>query len=75
MRWTIGSVVVSVPLVPLLVTELPALLLLVFPQFLAIPVRVSLVLLVVVQAIPFGSSVLPVGVFTPISGAGPAWTV
>jgi hypothetical protein len=48
MRGTIRSVVVSIPLVPLLVTELPPLLRLVFPQFRAIPVHVSLALLVVV---------------------------
>jgi hypothetical protein len=75
MRGTIRSVVVSIPLVPLLVTELPTLLRLVFPQFPAITVHVSLALLVVVQAMPFGSSVLSVGVFTPIPGTAPAGTI
>src|SRR5438270_12948000 len=68
-RGTIGRVVVSVALVPLLVAKLPPLLLLVFPQFLAISVHVSLALVVVAQAIPFGSPVLPVRVLTPIACA------
>jgi hypothetical protein len=69
MRGTIRSVVVSVPLVPLLVAELPPLLGLVFPQFGTIPVHVLLALLIVAQAIPFGSSVLPVAILHPISSA------
>src|SRR5262245_29218181 len=75
MRGTIRGVVVSVPLVPLLVAELPPLLGLVFPQFRAIAVHVSLALLMVAQAIPFGSSVLPVGIFPPIPGAAPGGTI
>jgi hypothetical protein len=76
MRWTIRSVVVSVSLVPLLVSELPLLLGLVFAQFRAIPVPVSLVLLMVAQAIPFGSFVLPLGIFTtPVACLTPGWTV
>src|SRR5262245_4374028 len=72
MRGTIRSVVASIPLTPLLVTELPSLLALVFPQFRAIAVHVSLTLLMVAQAIPFGSSVLPVGIFSPIPGTAPS---
>src|SRR5215831_1812454 len=75
MRGTVGSVVISIPLVPLLMAKLPPFLGLMFPQFLAIPIHESLALLVVVQAIPFGSFVLPGGVFSPIPGAAPAWTV
>src|SRR5262249_7087288 len=74
-RVPIRSVVVSVPLVPLLVAELPALLGLVFPQFRAIAVHVSLALLMVAQSTPFGSLVLPDGIFPPISGPAPSWTV
>src|SRR6516225_11514959 len=75
MPGTIRGVGVSVPLVPLLVPELPTLLGLVFAEFGAIPVDVSLALLMVVQAIPFGSFVLPDGIFTPIPCATPAGRV
>lgn len=69
MRRTMCSVVVAVPLVPLLVAELPALLILVLPQFLAISVHLALFLVMVAQALPLGSPVLSVRVFTPIAGA------
>src|SRR5262245_16708436 len=72
MRGTIRSFVISVSLVPLLVSELPPLLCLMFTQLGAVPIHVSLGLVVVAQAVPFGSSVLPVGIFPPISGADPA---
>jgi hypothetical protein len=73
MSRTIGSVIISVSLVPLLVSELPPLLRLMFPQFPAVPIHVSLDLMVVAQAAPFGSSVLSLGIFTPIaSAAAPA---
>ncbi len=72
---TVRRVVVSVPLMPLLVPESPALFGLMLPQLRAIPVHVALGLLMSVQAAPFGSFVLPLGIFTPVSGAAPTGTV
>ncbi len=71
MRWTVCSIKISVPLMPLLVPELPLFLRLMFAQFLTIPIHVSLTLLVIVEAIPFASFMLSLGVFTPIPGAPP----
>jgi hypothetical protein len=71
MRWTVRSIKISVALVPLLVPELPLFLGLMFPQFRAIPIDVSLALLVIVETIPLGSFMLSLGVFTPISGTTP----
>ena len=74
MRWTVGSIKISVALVPLLVAELPPLLLLMFPQFRAVPIAEALALVVVVKTIPFSSLMLSLRVFTPISGPIPGAT-
>jgi hypothetical protein len=66
---TVCSIDISISLVPLLVPEFPPLLRLVLPQFGAVAFHKSLSLLVVVQTIPFGPFVLPLGIFTPISSA------
>jgi hypothetical protein len=47
MRWAVSSVEIAVALVPLLVSQLPALLCLVFTQSFTIPILELLILLVV----------------------------
>src|SRR5215470_6646174 len=67
--------VVAVTLVPLLMAEFPLLLRLVLAELRAVAVYQVLLLLMVSQAVPFGTLVLPLGIFTPVSGPAPAGSV
>src|SRR5262249_18596193 len=71
----VTGAVIAVALVPLLVPEFPALLCLVFKELRAVAVHHALLFVMLAQAIPFGSLMLPFGIFTPISGAAPGLSV
>src|SRR5262245_26029756 len=75
MRPAFARGVVAVTLMPLLMTELPALLRLVFAELRAVPVHLELLLMMVAQTIPFGALVLSFGIFTPITAAAPPGSV
>jgi hypothetical protein len=71
----VGRVAVAVPLVPLLVAELMALLGLVLPQLGTISVHLELLFMVVPQSAPFSNAVRSVRILTPVTGAAVAGSV
>src|SRR5215472_1312703 len=75
MRATFTRGVIAVTLVPLLMAEFIPLLRLVFAKLRAVAIHLEFFLMMVAQAVPFGTLVLSLRIFTPISGASPAGSI
>src|SRR5207302_2227769 len=72
---TVGRIDVAVPLVPLLVAELMALLGLVLPKLGTISVHLELLFMVIPQSAPFLTTVRSVRIDTPVTGAAVAGSI
>src|SRR5215472_8598576 len=66
---------VAVTLVPLFMAEFVALLRLVFTELRAVAIHLEFLLMMVAQTVPFGALVLPLAIFSPISGAAPTGSI
>src|SRR5437016_2288528 len=74
-RQTVGRIDIAVPLVPLLVSELMALLGLVLPQLGTISVHLELVFMVIPQSAPLLTAVRSIRIHTPVTGTAVAGSV